>query len=189
MTGDKPSDETLVAPASAGTVDHPLARLLAGGRHIRLLVFGPPPPALALPPLDRCERVVWLVRRGDPAAGPVVADPERLPFVEAVFDRLLVTTLLPSDAGRAELRELWRILAPAGLALLVVKARRRWQVGAPGWRQSELRALLADAMFDELDWRIETLPDRWHLVLVGKADGLRPEMIGRVSEAFTPAPA
>jgi hypothetical protein len=106
----------------------------------------------------------------------VIADPVRLPFLEAMFDRILVTTALPKLSVRAELREIWRIMAPAALALLVVKARRPWQWQAPGWTRDGLEPLLAELMFVVHDWRIETIPDRWHLILVGKADGWRPAM-------------
>ena len=44
-------------------------------------------------------------------------------------------------------------------------------------------------MFEVLDWRIETMPNRHHLVLVGKRDGLRPAMVGRVEESVAPATA
>ena len=110
----------------------------------------------------------------------MVVDPLRLPFAEALFDKALVTSTLPRMTAKAELRELWRVLAPAGVALLVVKARRPWQFQAPGWVREKLAPVVEEAMFEVLDWRVETMPDRWHLVLVGKRDGLRPAMIGRV---------
>ncbi len=173
------------------TDDSAIARLFAGGRHVRLLIAGQPPIGLALPGCDHFERVVHVSRPG--GQGPVIADPSRLPFIEAIFDRALVTTPLPSAAARAELREIWRILSPAGLALLVIQARRRWPMGpgrqAPGWVRESLKPVLNDAMFEVLDWRIETIPDRWHLILVGKRDGLRPAMIGRVEEVAAPAVA
>lgn len=166
--------------------DYPgLDRLCAGGRHVRLLVAGQPPDGLVLPPTDHFERVFHLAHPGH--SGPLIADPQRLPFVEALFDRALVTTPLPAAAARAELREIWRILAPAGLALLVLKARRPWQ--SAGWRREDLEPILADAMFEVLDWQVETLPDRHHLILVGKHDGLRPAMVGRTAESFVAAPA
>jgi hypothetical protein len=159
------------------------ARFFAGGRHVRLLIAGPPPAGLVVPPLDHFDRVARL------APDWLVADPTRLPFIEAVFDRALVTTPLPMANARAELRELWRIMAPAGLGLFVIKARRPWQLHTPGWLKDDLAAVLADAMFEALDWQIETIPDRQHLVLVGKRDGIRPAMIGRAVEAIVPAGA
>ncbi|MEY2883203.1 MAG: hypothetical protein RL490_927 [Pseudomonadota bacterium] len=168
---------------------HPLDRLLAGGRHCRLLMAWRPPIGLKLPELTDFERVACLARPAEPMLGTVVADALRLPFVEALFDRALVTSPLPGSRAREELRELWRVLTPASLTLLVVKARRPWQWQAPGWLQDDLAPLLADTMFDVLDWRIETLPQRFHLILVGKADGLAPTMIGRVEEVTAPAVA
>lgn len=169
------------------TDDTALARLFAGGRHIRLLITGAPPVGLALPATDHFERVVRLAHAGQD--GPVVADPTRLPFIEALFDRALVTTALPGATAKTELREVWRTLAPAGLALLVIKARRPWQIHAPGWLKEALEPVLDDAMFEVLDWQVETIPDRHHVVLVGKRDGLRPAMIGRVEEVTAPATA
>ena len=165
----------------------PLARLFAGGRHVRLLVAGRPPVGLPVPDTSDFERVVWLGWPGQMAAGGVVAHPQRLPFIEAVFDKALVTTPLPAATARAQLRELWRILAPAGMAVLVVKARRRWQWLAPGWVQAKLEPILADAMYEILDWQVAGLPDRYHLILVGKRDGLRPALIGRVDELLAPS--
>ena len=162
-----------------------LDRFCAGGRHIRLLIAGQPPDGLVLPPLDHFDRVVHLAHPGH--TGPIVADPQRLPFTEALFDRALVTSPLPANAARAELREIWRTLAPAGLALLVIKARRPWQ--ATGWRREDLEPVIEDAMFELLAWEIETLPDRHHLILVGKRDGLRPAMVGRTADSLVPAAA
>lgn len=161
--------------------------MLAGGRHNRLLIAGQTPPSLCLPDLTHFERIAWIARPGQPGAGAIVADPVRLPFVEALFDRALVTTPLPPDSAHAELRELWRVLSPASLALLIIKARRAWQFQAPGWTQDALAPLLGDAMFETLDWQVETLPQRQHLILVGKRDGLSPAMIGRVEETIVPA--
>lgn len=166
-----------------------LARLFAGGRHVRLLLAGRTPPRLVIPPVDGFERVAWLSWPGQPMPGSIVAHPCRLPFIEALFDRALVTTMLPQASAKAELRELWRVLSPAALALLVVKARRPWQFTAPGWARETLEPMLLDAMFDVLDWQVENLPHRHHLVLVGKHDGLRPALIGRVDEVVVPATA
>lgn len=163
------------------------ARFFAGGRHVRLLIAGKPPAGLPIPNTEHFDRVVHLARPGQ--HGPVLADPIRLPFTEALFDRSLTTTPLPSANARAELREIWRTLAPAGLALFAIKARRPWQLHAPGWLKDTLEPVLADAMFEVLDWQIETIPDRHHLILAGKRDGLRPAMIGRADTVLAPAPA
>jgi hypothetical protein len=161
-----------------------LARLLAGGRHNRLVIIGGPPPGLEIGATAHFERVVRLVRPGEAVLpGGCVADSLRLPFTEALFDRLLVTSLLPAGTARAELRELWRIMSPAALALLVIKARRPWRRGAPGWLEDDLRPVLDDAMFEVLEWEVETIPDRHHLILAGKRDGLRAAPIGAVPAA------
>ena len=168
----------------------PLARLFAGGGHNRLLILGAQPAGLTIPDTAHFPLVAQLLRRGEPAVpGHCLADPERLPFIEALFDRLLVTTPLPAADARAELRELWRIMAPAALALLIVKARRPWQFSASGWLEDDLKTALDAAMFEALDWRFEALPDRHHLVLVAKRDGLRAAPIGRVETAVVTASA
>lgn len=174
-----PDEETYAA--GAVTSSPGLARLLAGGRHVRLLIAGQVPAELPVPADGSFERVARVVWAGQP--GPVVVAAERLPFIEALFDRVLVTTPLPAATARAELREMWRVLAPAGLVLFVVKARRPWQTA--GWSRERLEGVLEDAMFEVLDWQVETLPDRWHLVLAGKRDGLRPALIGRVEVGET----
>ena len=137
---------------------------------------------------ERVARLVWPGQlepgQSEPGqSGPIIADPARLPFAEALFDRAMVASVLPRPSVKTELREVWRILAPAGLALFVTKARRPWQVHAPGWRRETLEPALADAMFEVLDWRTQTIPDRHHLILVGKRDGWRPAMIGRTEES------
>lgn len=155
--------------------DPPLTRLYASPAELRLLLLGRPPLGLHLPPSDGFTHHIRVARPGQTGA-EILSDPSRLPFLEAVFDRILTTTPLPKLSARAELREIWRIMAPAALALLVVKARRPWQWQAPGWTRDKLEPLLADLMFVVHDWQIETIPDRWHLILVGKADGWRPAM-------------
>jgi len=179
--GNVSSADPAMTPARPVVDNSSLERLFAGGRHNRLAIIGTPPPGLAIGDTAHFERVARLVPPGQTAvSGLVVADPQRLPFVEALFDRLLVTSLLPASAARAELRELWRVMSPAALGLLVVKARRPWQLGAPGWLEDDLRPVIEDAMFEAIEWAVETLPDRHHLVLVGKRDGLRAAPIGAV---------
>ena len=169
-------------PAEPVAPQRSLARLLAGGRHNRLLILGTPPPGLVVGDTGHFERTARLVCPGhSAAAGQVVAHPEQLPFIEALFDRLLVTTVLPAATARAELRELWRIMSPAALMLLVIKARRPWQFAGPGWLEEALKPVIEAAPFMPLDWQVETVPDRQHLVLVAKRDGLRPAPIGRVA--------
>ncbi len=52
---------------------------------------------------------------GDGLSLSVLGDETRLPFMDAVFDRvLLVHALEESDAARPLLREVWRVMAPRG---------------------------------------------------------------------------
>ncbi len=183
-----------MTPARLETDASSLARLLAGGRHNRLGLLWEPPPGLRIGETAHFERVIRLLRPGQSGmafAGHsvAVADPLRLPCVEALFDRLLVTTVLPGSTARAELRELWRVMSPAALALLIVKARRPWQWSAPGWLEDDLRPLLDALLFEVHDWQVETLPNRHHVILVGKRDGLRSAPIGAVEVQDVPVTA
>jgi SAM-dependent methyltransferase len=161
-----------------------LDRLLAGGRHVRLLIHGPLPPDLVMPDPLGCERVARVSARPQP--GGVVAHPCRLPFVEALFDRALVMTALPSPRG--ELRELWRVLSPAGLALLLLPVRRGWPWKRHGWTRDLLEPQLEDMMFEMLAWQSEIVP-RTSAALIGKRDGLRPALVGLAEPATEAAPA
>ncbi|MFZ4109701.1 MAG: hypothetical protein ACOYKQ_04415, partial [Polymorphobacter sp.] len=73
--------------------------------------------------------------------------------------------------------------------LLIVRARRPWHPLAHGWLREPLALRLDEAMFEVLDWQIDTLPDRHHVVLVGKRDGLKPVLVGRIEEAAVQATA
>lgn len=110
---------------------------------------------------------------GIDASRVAVADPLRLPLIEGVADVVLVRYAATADPV-ARLREIWRILAPAGRLVLVVPLppphhlkrlifhdiiRRR---GA-GW--------LAAAMFTGGDWQTTT---GGFVVVAGKSDGLAP---------------
>lgn len=168
----------------------PLDRLLAGGAHNRLLVLGDVPAGLKIGDTSHFEHRAYVLRPGQHAqVGQCIANPEQLPFTEALFDRLLVTTPLPQANARAELRELWRIMSPAALGLLVIKARRPWQFAVPGWLEHDLKPVIEAAMFEPLDWHVDNLPDRHHLILVTKRDGLRPASIGLTETARIAAPA
>lgn len=121
------------------------------------------------------ERAVFAACTRDATrdARGVVADPFRLPFTEAVADRV-VARFDRRPEPKARLREIWRILAPAGTAVIVVRlpaihhrsalilnclTRRRWQ----RW--------LIEAMFDPGGW------DRVGgalIVSATKRDGLSP---------------
>jgi len=87
----------------------------------------------------------------------VVSDEQRLPFIDSVFDRVLIVHALEeSESVRPLLREIWRVMAPEGR--LVVIAANRWGLwaqiestpfghGRP-YSRSQLGALLAEAMFE-----------------------------------------
>jgi SAM-dependent methyltransferase len=87
----------------------------------------------------------------------VLTDEARLPFMDAVFDRVLVAHgLEEARAPHAMLRELWRVMAPEGR--LVIVAANRWslwaQVGATPfghgrpYSRTQLATLLSGAMFE-----------------------------------------
>lgn len=91
------------------------------------------------------------------ACGSALADEARLPFIDAVFDRVLVVHALEeSNALRPMLREIWRVMAPEGR--LVVVAANRWSLWAQSdatpfghgrpFSRRQLAALLADSMFE-----------------------------------------
>lgn len=86
-----------------------------------------------------------------------LAEEARLPFMDAVFDRvLLVHALEECDATHAMLREVWRVMAPEGR--LVVIAANRWSLWAQSgatpfghgrpYSRTQLATLLSDAMFE-----------------------------------------
>lgn len=95
-----------------------------------------------------------------PTEGPsacVLGEEARLPFADAVFDRvLLVHALEESEAPRLLLRELWRVMAPEGrLAVIAANRAGLWARidatpfghGRPFSRR-QLSVLLSDAMFE-----------------------------------------
>ena len=95
-----------------------------------------------------------------PANGPVataLSEETRLPFMDAVFDRvLLVHALEECDAVQPMLREIWRVMAPEGR--LVVIASNRWSLWAQSgmspfgygrpYSRLQLGSLLGDSMFE-----------------------------------------
>lgn len=93
----------------------------------------------------------------DAPRGSVLSDEARLPFIDAVFDRVLIVHALEeSNALRPLLREIWRVMAPEGR--LVVIAANRWSLWAQSdatpfghgrpFSRRQLGSLLADAMFE-----------------------------------------
>lgn len=95
-----------------------------------------------------------------PAAGAGLAtlgDDQRLPFMDAVFDRaILAHALEEADSARALLRELWRVMAPEGRVVVVVANRSGLWARADGtpfghgrpYSRTQLAALLRDSLFE-----------------------------------------
>ncbi len=95
-----------------------------------------------------------------PSEGAVLstlAEETRFPFIDAIFDRVLIVHALEeATAPHAVLREVWRVLAPEGR--LVVIAANRWslwaQSGATPFGQgrpfsrTQLASLLSDSLFE-----------------------------------------
>jgi SAM-dependent methyltransferase len=93
----------------------------------------------------------------DAAVLTALGEEARLPFIDALFDRvLLVHALEETDAAHALLREIWRVMAPEGR--LVVIAANRWSLWAQAdatpfgrgrpYSRAQLGELLSDAMFE-----------------------------------------
>jgi SAM-dependent methyltransferase len=87
----------------------------------------------------------------------VLAGETRLPFVDALFDRVLVVHALEeAEAAHAMLREIWRVMAPEGR--LVVIVANRWSYWAQSdvsplghgrpFSRAQLAHLLSDVMFE-----------------------------------------
>ena len=127
----------------------------------------------ALPWLDRfgadAERVFAFMPGTQgavkwPAAGPsataLVFD-EELPLVDSSIDRmLLVHSLEHAESPRETLKEIWRVLSPAGRVVIVVPNRRgvwaRFEhtpfgTGRP-FSRAQLNELLRDASFTPAAW-------------------------------------
>lgn len=113
---------------------------------------------------DRARRVValmpgeqgaesWPARDGCLTS---LSDEARLPFMDSVFDRVLIVHALEeSEVVRPFLREIWRVMAPEGR--LVVMTVNRWSLWAQAdgtpfghgrpYSRAQLAMLLADAMY------------------------------------------
>jgi SAM-dependent methyltransferase len=119
------------------------------------------------------ERVVALIPEqlgamawpGD-SVSSVLGEEDALPFSDAMFDRVLVVHGLESaEALRPVMRQLWRVLAPAGKLLVVVPNRNSlWSqierspfaYGRP-FSRSQLQTLLRETLF---------VPERWDSALL-----------------------
>ncbi len=95
-----------------------------------------------------------------PADGPglvALYDDGRLPFVDAIFDRVLIVHgLEEAESAPGLLREIWRVMAPEGR--LVAITANRWSLWAQSdatpfghgrpFSRRQLAQLLADALFE-----------------------------------------
>jgi len=137
-------------------------------RGLRVLGYGFAAPYLKYG-LNEAERVVaFMPARMGVVAWPsgrrplsVLGDEDCLPFVDALFDRILVVHGLEgADAARVLLRQLWRVLAPEGRILLVTPNRASlwaqlesspFACGRP-FHRGELSQLLKDTLFEPVRW-------------------------------------
>lgn len=134
-----------------------------------------------------------------------VVPEQRLPFPEAIFDRVfLLHALEESDSPRQLLREAWRVLAPEGrLVVAVTNRRSMWSLadnkpfghGRP-WTRQQLVGFLKDSLFQvtasstavhmpPLDWRLITAASKsWErageLVLPGLGGVVLVEAVKRL---------
>ena len=104
-----------------------------------------------------------------------LVDEERLPFPDALFDRVLVVHgLEESDSPSRILREIWRVCAPKARILLVAANRAGlWARaettpfghGRP-FSRSQLDAILKDAMFQPTAWAraLYAPPAQWSFI-------------------------
>jgi SAM-dependent methyltransferase len=91
----------------------------------------------------------------------VLVDEAHLPLPDNSVDRLLAVHLIEvADRVGPVLREMWRVLAPEGRLLMVVPNRRSiWARGdttpfgqGRPYSRRQLEQLLADALFEPIDW-------------------------------------
>ena len=121
----------------------------------------------------------------------VLIEESRLPFMDAVFDRvLLVHALEEADDPRGLLREVWRVMAPEG-RLVVIAANRAglWARvdstpfghGRP-YSRSQLAALLGESLFEPTAYAraLYAPPLDWPLV-IALGNGLE-----RTGQVLTP---
>jgi len=121
---------------------------------------------------------------GEPANLACLAAEDALPFGNALFDRILcVHALEESPDPLAMLREVWRVLAPSGRAIIVVAARNGLWANSEGtpfghgrpYTRSQLAELLREAELEPFGWTraLYAPPVSW---MAGWAEGF--EMVG-----------
>jgi SAM-dependent methyltransferase len=119
-----------------------------------------------------------------PSGGPNLAcigDEDRMPFQEAVFDRVVcVHALEEAENPRTLLREIWRLLAPEGRLMIMVANRggvwaraeaTPFGHGMP-YSRSQVSRLLSDAMFQPVAWSraLYGPPLSWSMTTGGAAE-------------------
>jgi SAM-dependent methyltransferase len=110
-----------------------------------------------------------------------IGDEDRMPFTEAIFDRILcVHALEEAENPRVLLRELWRLLAPEGRLMIAVANRggiwaraesTPFGQGRP-YSRSQLASLLSEAMFQPVAWSraLYGPPLTWKMATGGAAE-------------------
>jgi SAM-dependent methyltransferase len=200
----------LAAMVAKVVTPSPAARFLAIGYPTPLL-HGLDPArfahmAVAMPRQQGAHR--WPARRGNLVAE---VDPFHLPWEAGLFDTALLVHTLEHGDSRRQLREVWRVLAPAGQLVAIVPNRlglwthfeeNPFGQGRP-FTHGQLGRLLDGAMFDPVAQRtaIPAPPiGAWRaigaavgplarglggvrLALARKTDGLRPAPAGRAIAA------
>lgn len=127
----------------------------------------------AMPAAQGVER--W---PADGRGGAALVEEPRLPFRDAVFDRVLaVHALEEADALRPLLREIWRVSAPEARVVIVAANRRglwaRSEASPFGHGRSFTRGQLAEALRDAL-----FEPVHWARALYMPPVGWRPFIDG-----------
>lgn len=201
----------LIAPSVPVT---PTARILGFGYAAPVLMGLDPARverlALAMPGEQGAHR--W------PGHKPNVAlavSHHHLPFADALFDTAILIHAI-EYAGRPNrmLRELWRVLQPAGRLIVITPNRlgvwthlesNPFGSGRP-YTRGQLDRLLTESLFEPLAHRtaLPAPPDAWGLArslagalapglggvrvaLARKTDGLSPALVGRAVAAGAPA--
>lgn len=151
------------------TISRRVRRAWPNVRGLRLLGYGYAIPYLR-PFTGEAERAVSLVPAQDETDlgglhAVVRGDEDAWPFVDSLFDRILVVHgLETAESVRPLLRQIWRVLAPEGRLVCVVPNRASlWaQIerspfahGRP-FSRAQLEKLMRDSMF---------IPERWDSAL------------------------
>jgi ubiquinone/menaquinone biosynthesis C-methylase UbiE len=91
-----------------------------------------------------------------------LVDSAHLPFVDAVFDQIIIAHHIEFAAPeRLELREVWRVLAPAGMLVLVVPNRTSLLTlfdatpfgTGKAYSKRQLSQMLESALLQPMEWQ------------------------------------